>query len=92
MGMFLKYLFFLLFWVISSQIYCFAVHQTGVQKQEGCQKLGILYLTIGIMSLVSRTMLSVVSGFILIMLGLRLLSYSLDRINKTTFIDRYGAD
>ncbi|MGD0586899.1 MAG: hypothetical protein ABSA86_14195, partial [Oryzomonas sp.] len=78
--------------VFGAQLYCFASSLEGVQRQDGCQKLGILYITAGIVSLVFREMLFVVSGFMLIMLGMRLVSYGLDRIGKKTFIDRYKED
>jgi hypothetical protein len=89
MESFAKYLLLLLLWVFGAQLYCFAAGLEGVQRQEGCQKLGILYITAGIVSLVFRELVFVVSGFMLIMLGLRLVSYGLDRIDKKTFIDRY---
>jgi len=92
MESFLKYLLLLFLWVFGVQLYCFAVNQKGVQRQDGCQKLGILYITVGIVSLVFRNMQLVMSGFILIMLGLRLVSYGLDRIDKKRFIDRYSED
>jgi len=92
MESFLKYLVLLFLWVFGAQLYSFAVSQKGVQRQEGCQKLGILYITVGIVSLVFRKMQFAVSGFMLIMLGLRLVSYSLDRIDKKKFIDRYSDD
>ena len=92
MESFVKYLLLLPLWAFCAQLYCFAANLKGVQRQEGCQKLGILYITAGIVSLVFREMLFVVSGLMLIMLGLRLVSYSLDRIDKKTFIDRYKED
>lgn len=92
METFLKYLVMVPFWIFGAQLYCFAASLEGVQRQEGCQKLGILYITVGIVSLVFREALFVVSGLMLIMLGLRLVSYGLDRIDKKTFIDRYKSD
>lgn len=92
MESFAKYLLLVPFWVFGAQLYCYAVTQEGVRKQEGCQRLGILYITAGIVSLVFREALYVASGLMLIMLGLRLVSYGLDRINKDTFIDRYKDD
>jgi hypothetical protein len=89
MESFVKYLLLLLLWVFGAQLYCFAASLEGVQRQEGCQKLGIIYITAGIVCLVFREMLFVVSGLMLMMLGLRLVSYGLDRIDKNTFIDRY---
>jgi hypothetical protein len=92
MESFAKYLLLVFLWVFGSQLYCFAASLKGVQRQEGCRNLGILYITAGIVSLVFREMLFAVSGLMLIMLGLRLVSYGLDRIDKKTFIDRYKED
>jgi hypothetical protein len=92
MESFIKYLLLLLLWAFGAQLYCFATNLEGVQRQEGCQKLGIFYITAGIVSLVFREVSFVISGLMLIMLGLRLVSYGLDRIDKKTFIDRYEKD
>lgn len=92
MESFVKYLLLLPVWVIGAQLYCYAVAQEGTRKQEGCQRLGILYITAGIVSLVLREAVYVVSGLVLIMLGLRLVSHGLDRINKDRFIDRYKVE
>jgi len=92
MESFVKYLLLLPVWIFGAQLYCYAVTQEGTRKQEGCQRLGILYITAGIVSLAFREALYVVSGLVLIMLGLRLVSHGLDRINKDTFIDRYKED
>ena len=89
METFAKYLILLPFWAFAAQLYFYAITQEGVRKQQGCQRLGIVYLTVGIVSLVFRQAVYVASGLILIMLGLRLISHGLDRINKDRFIDRY---
>ncbi len=59
----------------------------GVEKQNECKVVGIAFTTIGIVSLASRDVLFAVSGLVLIMLGLRMMAISLDRIDKKTFID-----
>ncbi len=43
--------------------------------------------TIGIVSLASRDILFVLSGLVLMMLGIRMMAISLDRIYKEAFID-----
>ena len=92
MESFVKYLLLVFLWVFGSQLYCFAASLKGVERQEGCRSLGIIYITVGIVSLVFREMSFVVSGFLLIMLGMRLVSYGLDRIDKKKYIDRYQED
>ena len=92
MESFVKYLLLLLLWVFGVQLYSFAANLEGVEKQKGCQNLGILYITAGIVSLAFRQTLFVVSGFMLIMLGVRLVSHGLDRIGKNIYIDRYNGD
>ena len=92
MASFVKYLLLLILWVFGAQIYFFAVSLKGVKRQEACQTLGIIYITAGIVSLVFRQVLFVVSGFVLIMLGMRLVSYGLDRIDKKKHIDRFEDD
>jgi hypothetical protein len=47
-------------------------------------------MVIGIFALVEREPLFAFFGLILIMSGLRLMATSLDRIDKTVFIDRYN--
>jgi hypothetical protein len=92
MESFVKYLLLVFLWVFGAQLYCFAASLEGVQKQQGCQNLGICYITAGIVCLFFRELLFVISGFMLIMLGMRLVSYGLDRIDKKTFIDRYKGE
>ena len=92
MESFVKYLLLLFLWVFGVQLYSFAASLEGVEKQKGCQNLGIIYITAGIVSLVFRETLFVVSGFMLMMLGMRLVSHGLDRIGKNKYIDRYDED
>ena len=75
--------------IICYQIYRFTSSRTGVEKQSRCRRLGIGYMVIGILALVEREPLFAFFGLILIMSGLRLMATSLDRIDKTVFIDRY---
>lgn len=78
--------------IIFYQIYSFTSSRSGVEKQGRCRKLGIGYMVIGILALIEREPLFAFFGLILIMFGLRLLATSLDRIDKTVFIDRYDDD
>lgn len=87
-----KYFLLLPFWVFCLQFISYAFSQEGEQRQNQCRILGIILTTTGIVSLVLRDPIFAFSGFALIMLGLRLIAASLDRINKIIFIDRYDAD
>jgi hypothetical protein len=74
------------------QFYRFSVKRKDADRQKKCQLLGITYATLGIFCLVFRTPFFIFSGLILLMFGFRLIAYGLDRINKTTFIDRFEED
>lgn len=78
--------------VICYQIYSFSSSRTGADRQDRCQKLGIGYMVIGILSLIEREPLFAFFGLILIMLGFRLLAKGLDRIDKTVFIESYNEE
>ena len=92
MAEFLKYLALLMALVVCYQFYAFSISRVGQEKQARCQRLGIIFTTIGIVSLIFRTGPTVIGGLILIMLGLRLIAQGLDRLDKKTFIDRYEED
>lgn len=89
---FLKYLALLIALVVCYQLYAYSVSHTGKEKQARCQSLGIVFMSIGIVSLIFRTGPTVIGGLVLIMLGFRLIAQGLDRLNKKTFIDRYEED
>lgn len=74
------------------QLYFFAVTSKGVEKQKRCQRFGIVYTTIGMCSLIFQQIHLVIGGLILIMLGFKLISHGLDRIDKKTFITQYDDD
>ena len=78
--------------IVFYQFYTFAVSRKALEKQKSCQKLGIVYFTLGILCLVIRDTSFVVAGLILMMLGLRLIAHGLDRIDKKIFIDRHDED
>lgn len=75
--------------VICYQIYNFTSSRTGEEKQRRCKMLGIGYMVLGIIAMVEREPLTAFFGLILIMLAFRLMAKSLDRIDKSVFIDRY---
>lgn len=89
---FLKYLALLMALMVCYQLYAFSVSRIGKVKQEQCQSLGIVFMSIGIVSLMFRTIPTFMGGLVLIMLGFRLIAQGLDRLNKKTFIDRYDED
>jgi len=78
--------------IVFNQLYAYAVSLKGQEKQVTCQRFGIVYLTLGIFSFASQNIPVIIAGFILIMIGLRLIAHGLDRINKSTFIDCYRPD
>jgi hypothetical protein len=89
---YIEYMFITAVVIVFNQFYAYAVSLTGQEKQSTCQRLGIAYITLGILSFVIRTPPVVIAGFILIMMGLRLIAHGLDRIDKNIFIDRYDSD
>jgi hypothetical protein len=89
---FLKYLAVMIALVVCYQLYTFSISKDGLIKQKRCQTLGIVYMTIGIFSLVFRTGPTFIGGLVLIMLGFRLIAKGLDRLDKRTFIDQYDED
>lgn len=92
MKTFLEFLGLMILTVIFYQFYAFTITRKAQEKQDKCQKLGILYFTIGTACLALRDAAGVIAGFLLIMLGLRLIAHGLDRIDKKIFIDHYDDD
>lgn len=86
---YLKFLIFPMSLVFLFQLYSYAIGRQGVERQNTCRSLGIIYFTFGVISLVSHDYLLVCTGLILMMFGFRLMSYGLDRLDKKIFIDRY---
>jgi hypothetical protein len=78
--------------IIGYQVYAFTASRQGREKQSRCQVLGIVYMSIGIVSLVFHNAVFVVAGFVMIMMGFRLMAHGLDRIDKKVFIDRYDQE
>lgn len=77
--------------IVLNQFYAYSISLSGQEKQRSCQKLGIVYTTVGIVSFVFRNPPMVIAGIVLIMMGLRLIAHGLDRIDKNIFIDRYDS-
>jgi len=92
MKSYLMYVLLLPFWILCIQFAFHALSLKGVKKQNECQVLGVIFTTIGIVSLASHDILFTVSGLILIMFGLRMIAVGLDRIDKKIFIDRHEND
>lgn len=78
--------------VILFQFYSWIVSLEGLERQQHCRALGIAYTTLGTVAFVFRTLPTAVLGFVLVMLGLRLIAQGLDRIGKTVFIDQLDED
>ncbi len=92
MQIFIEYLALFILLTVALQMYFFAVTSIGVEKQRRCQSLGIVFTTVGMVSLIFHQFHLVIGGLILMMLGFKLISHGLDRINKTVFITRYDDD
>jgi hypothetical protein len=75
--------------VFAYQIYRYIVTLERENKQRACRSLGILLFPAGVILLVFRNKYSVIIGLILLMAGLRLIAYGLERKDKNIFIDRY---
>lgn len=80
------------FLVLCFQMYSFSVTREGVERQNRCQWLGGIYMTIGTVALVFHSTILAFTGVILLMIGFRLLAKGLDRINKKVFIDQCDDD
>ena len=80
------------FVVVMFQFYMWIVSLEGIERQKHCKALGVTYTTLGIVCFVFRSLSLAIVGLILIMLGLRLIAYGLDRINKSIFIDKLDDD
>lgn len=92
MSMYIECFVIIPFIVVMCQFYLWIVSLEGVEKQKHCRALGITYTTLGTVCLFFRNVPLAIVGLILFMLGLRLIAHSLDRLNKTNFIDRFSQD
>jgi hypothetical protein len=75
--------------IICYQLYSYSAKSRGFDRQRRCQKLGIVFMTLGTTSLIAHRAAFVFAGLILIMMGFRLIAKGLDRLDKKVFIDRY---
>jgi hypothetical protein len=87
---FIEYMVVTMVVIVFNQFYAYAVSHKGVEKQSNCQTLGTVYISLGVVSFVTHEAPVIIAGFILIMMGLRLVAHALDRIDKSIFIDRYN--
>ena len=92
MLLYFQLLIFLPLLIVCYQFYAFSSQSKGVDKQNRCQKLGIAYMVIGILTLIKREPLFAFFGLVMIMFGFRLMAKGLDRIDKNVFIDQYDDD
>lgn len=92
MAVFIESLGMIILVTVFYQFYTFSVSRKGVDKQNKCQQLGIFYTSLGTVLLVYQDAPTVVTGLILIMMGLRLIAHGLDRLDKKTYIDHYADD
>lgn len=74
--------------ILCFQMYHFSVSSKGVQKQDRCQRLGIVFMTFGIVALVFKTVPIVSFGLVMMMFGFSLISKGLDRLDKSIYIDQ----
>ena len=78
--------------IFGYQLYRYTISLKRAEKQRACRSLGIIIFPMGVICLVYRNFYAVIVGLVLIMLGLRLIAYGLERKDKNIFIDRYDED
>ena len=78
--------------VIGYQLYRYTITLKREEKQRACRSLGIIIFPAGVICLVFRNFYAVMAGLVIIMFGLRLIAYGLERKEKNIFIDRYEED
>jgi hypothetical protein len=78
--------------VLCYQLYAFSVGSEKLKLQERCLKLGVAFMTLGVLGLAIKTAPFAFSGLILMMFGFRLIAKGLDRLDKNVFIDRFDED
>jgi len=89
---YVKLLLILPFIVFGYQLYRYTVTLKREDRQRACRSLGIIIFPAGVVCLVFRNFYTVIAGLVLIMFGLRLIAYGLERKDRKIFIDRYGED
>ncbi len=75
--------------VFGYQMYCYITTLEKENRQRACRSIGIVLFTIGVICFAFRDKYYVFIGLVVIMVGLRLMAYGLERKDKTIFIDRY---
>ena len=78
--------------VFGYQLYRYTVTLEKEERQRACRSLGIIIFAAGVTCLAFRNYIAVFAGLFMLMFGLRLIAYGLDRKNKKIFIDRYDED
>ena len=89
---YVKLLLILPFLVFGYQLYRYTVSLKREDRQHACRSLGIIIFPAGVICLVFRNFYAVIAGLVMIMLGLRLIAYGLERKDKSIFMDRYDDD
>jgi hypothetical protein len=89
---FVKIVLVLPFIVFGYQLYRYIVILNREDKQRACRSLGIIIFPAGVVCLVFRNFYAVIAGLVLIMTGLRLIAFGLERKDRKIFIDRYEED
>ena len=87
---YVKLLILLPLFAVIYQMYSYATTRQREERQSVCRGMGIMLLSLGIVSLVTRDYFFVLAGLALMMIGFRLIAHGLDRLDKKTFIDRYN--
>jgi hypothetical protein len=78
--------------VVCYQLYSYSVTGAGREKQERCQGLGILFMTLGVTALALQSAPFAFFGLVLMMFAFRLLAKGLDRLEKKIYIDQCEED
>ena len=78
--------------VFGYQLFRYTVSLKREDRQRACRSIGIIVFPVGVVCLVFRNFYAVVAGLVIIMFGLRLLAYGLERKDKKIFIDRCEDD
>jgi uncharacterized membrane protein HdeD (DUF308 family) len=89
---YLKILMILPVLLFGYQLFRYTVTLKREEKQRACRSLGIIIFPAGVVCLVFHNFYAVIAGLVMIMSGLRLIAYGLERKDKNIFIDRYDED
>jgi len=78
--------------VMCYQLYSYSAKGEGRERQARCRKLGIAFMSVGIVALVFKSAPFAFFGLVLMMFSFRLLAKGLDRLDKKIFIDQCEDD